>query len=150
MTSSTLKMLSSATSSAERRGTSATGGLGSQHWNSACCTPTAQRKVLTHRQSSHALNASVVRNCMSHCRSVCKDVFINHQSFLTSYRCPPRECHGAFKCQGDFVDSYAIGTLEECIEKCNDNVDCQWFTLEKSNDHCILYEECNDHFDCET
>ena len=63
--------------------------------------------------------------------------------------CPPRECHGSFKCQGDFVDSYAIGTLEECIEKCNDNVDCQWFTLEKSNDHCILYEECNDHFDSE-
>ena len=48
------------------------------------------------------------------------------------------------------MDSYAIGTLEECIEKCNDNVDCQWFTLEKSNDHCILYEECNDQFDCET
>ena len=65
-------------------------------------------------------------------------------------RCPARECHGAFKCQGDFVDSYAIATLEECIEACNDHVDCQWFTLEKSNDHCLLYEECNDQFDCET
>merc|ERR1711934_927034 len=28
--------------------------------------------------------------------------------------------------------------------------DCQWFTLEKANDHCILYEECDDQFDCET
>merc|ERR1711953_431293 len=65
-------------------------------------------------------------------------------------KCPARECHGAFKCQGDFVDSYAIATLEECIEACNDHVDCQWFTLEKSNDHCLLYEECNDQFDCET
>lgn len=65
-------------------------------------------------------------------------------------RCPARECHGAFKCKGDFVDSFAISTLEECIAKCNDMEDCQWFTLEKANDHCILYEECNDQFDCET
>merc|ERR1712008_199412 len=28
--------------------------------------------------------------------------------------------------------------------------DCKWFTLEKKNDHCILYEECEDQFDCET
>ena len=66
------------------------------------------------------------------------------------FRCPARECHGAFKCKGDFVDSFAIPTLEECISKCNEVEDCQWFTLEKANDHCILYEECNDQFDCET
>ena len=48
------------------------------------------------------------------------------------------------------MDSYAIATLEECIEKCHENEDCQWFTLEKANDHCIIYEECNDQFDCET
>ena len=72
------------------------------------------------------------------------------KSLLNSYRCPARECHGAFKCQGNFVDSYAIATLEECIEKCHENEDCQWFTLEKANDHCIIYEECNDQFDCET
>ena len=65
-------------------------------------------------------------------------------------RCPARECHGAFKCKGDFVDSFAIATLEACIEKCNHVEDCQWFTLEKKNDHCILYEECEDQFDCET
>jgi len=64
--------------------------------------------------------------------------------------CPARECHGAFKCKGVFVDSFAIPTLEECILKCNEVEDCQWFTLEKANDHCILYEECNDQFDCET
>ena len=66
------------------------------------------------------------------------------------FRCPARECHGAFKCKGDFVDSFAIPTLEECISKCNEVEDCLWFTLEKANDHCILYEECNDQFDCET
>jgi len=64
--------------------------------------------------------------------------------------CPARECHGAFKCKGDFVDSFAIATLEGCIEKCGEIEDCAWFTLEKSNDHCILYEECDDKFDCET
>jgi len=64
--------------------------------------------------------------------------------------CPSRECHGGFKCQGHFVDSYHIATLEECIEKCNNHVDCEWFTLEKDNDHCILYEECENQFDCDT
>ena len=73
----------------------------------------------------------------------------SYQMFFNP-RCPARECHGAFKCKGDFVDSFAISTLEECIAKCNDMEDCQWFTLEKANDHCILYEECNDQFDCET
>ena len=72
------------------------------------------------------------------------------QHMFSNPRCPARECHGAFKCKGVFVDSFAIGTLEECIAKCNDVEDCQWFTLEKANDHCILYEECNDQFDCET
>merc|ERR1712039_622580 len=57
---------------------------------------------------------------------------------------------GAFKCKGVFVDSFAIATLEGCIEKCGETEDCAWFTLEKSNDHCILYEECDDQFDCET
>ena len=64
--------------------------------------------------------------------------------------CPARECHGAFKCQGNVIDSFAIATLEECIEMCNYVLDCQWFTLEKAHDHCILYEECDDKFDCET
>ena len=39
-----------------------------------------------------------------------------------------------------------VPTLKACIEKCNHVEDCQWFTLEKKNNHCILYEECN----CET
>ena len=75
---------------------------------------------------------------------------VHIQQYFFCTRCPARECHGAFKCKGDFVDSYAIATLEECIEKCNEAEDCQWFTLEKANDHCILYEECDDQFDCET
>ena len=80
-----------------------------------------------------------------------KKIFTSHpKTLLNSYRCPARECHGAFKCQGNFVDSYAIATLEECIEMCNEVWDCQWFTLEKAHDHCILYEECDDKFDCET
>ena len=65
-------------------------------------------------------------------------------------RCPARECQGAFKCKGDFVDSFAIATFEECIKKCNEVEDCKWFTLEKKNDHCVLYEECEDQFDRET
>ena len=79
-----------------------------------------------------------------------KNLASTFSQLLNICRCPSRECHGSFKCQGDFVDSYDIATLEECIEKCNNHVDCQWFTLEKDNDHCILYEECENQFDCDT
>ena len=36
------------------------------------------------------------------------------------------------------------------MKKCLHDTDCNWFTLEKEHDNCILYEECHDQFDCET
>ena len=91
---------------------------------------------------------SILRLITHHFSIIIKGLLTSFDFFYSS--CPARECHGAFKCKGDFVDSFAIATLEECIEKCNEVVDCEWFTLEKANDHCILYEECDDQFDCET
>ena len=129
------------------RMTSAIGGHGSQPLSSACSLSTAQIMASIHLLLSPALTASVERRCK------CLDChfYINFYIVVVCFnRCPARECHGAFKCKGDFVDSFAIATLEGCIEKCGETEDCAWFTLEKSNDHCILYEECNDQFDCET
>ena len=134
------------------RMTSAIGGHGSQFLSSACSLSTAQIMASTHLLLSPALTASVERRCkylISHFPITLKTN--NSITVVVRFnRCPPRECHGAFKCKGDFVDSFAIATLEGCIEKCGETEDCAWFTLEKSNDHCILYEECNDQFDCET
>jgi len=64
--------------------------------------------------------------------------------------CPPRTCHGAFKCKGIFIDSFNIEHLEDCIGACNDNDDCMYFTLEKTHDHCVIYENCEEEIDCET
>ena len=57
-------------------------------------------------------------------------------------RCPARDCHGAFKCEGHFIDSFKIAHLEDCIKACSDKDECQWYTLEKTHNHCLLYEEC--------
>ena len=46
-------------------------------------------------------------------------------SILIHFRCPPRTCHGAFKCKGIFIDSFAIEHLEDCIGACNDNDVCK-------------------------
>ena len=131
---------------------SAIGGHGSQPLSCACSSSIAQIMASTHLLLSPALTASVERRCkylISHFPITPKTN--NSITVVVCFnRCPPRECHGAFKCKGDFVDSFAIATLEGCIEKCGETEDCAWFTLEKSNDHCILYEECNDQFDCET
>ena len=67
---------------------------------------------------------------------------------MTHFRCPARECHQPHKCQGDFVDSFKMSHLEECIEACKDNADCHFYTFEKASDHCVLYEECPDTIDC--
>merc|ERR1712223_118662 len=64
--------------------------------------------------------------------------------------CPARECHGAFKCKGIFIDSFEIAYLEDCIQACNDNDICMWYTLEKTHDHCVLYESCDVKNDCDT
>ena len=40
--------------------------------------------------------------------------------------------------------------LEDCMEKCKEHPSCNFFTLEKQNDHCILYEDCDVRIDCET
>ena len=66
------------------------------------------------------------------------------------YSCPARECHGAFMCKGNYIDSFRLEHLEDCMKKCLHDTDCMWFTLEKEHDNCILYEECHDQFDCET
>jgi len=65
--------------------------------------------------------------------------------------CPARECHGAFKCQDIFIDSFNdIDHLEDCLETCSDHSDCMWFTLEKTHNHCILYEGCEETLPCDT
>jgi len=65
--------------------------------------------------------------------------------------CPARECHQQFKCKGNFVDSFTMSKLEKCIIACNSNDQCNWYTLEKMHDHCILYEDCDLHDDhCDT
>ena len=67
-------------------------------------------------------------------------------------RCPARECHIPIKCEGHFVESHLLegGHLEDCIKICNDNSLCQWYTLEKSNNHCVLYGDCAVAKDCDT
>ena len=149
LTLNTPKMWSYATGSAGKR-KRVNGGLGSLNNSSACSLPTARRTVLIRRQLSLVLVALAAKNCTD------IECWPNQVSALICYglqnlrRCPARVCQGAFKCQGTFVDSHTIDTLEECIEKCTSDQDCQWFTLEKRNHHCILYEECNKQFNCDT
>ena len=71
--------------------------------------------------------------------------------FRPLIRCPARDCHEAVKCEGHFIDSFKIAHLEDCIKACSDDSDCQWYTLEKTNDHCLLYEECKKKMEsCDT
>ena len=40
--------------------------------------------------------------------------------------------------------------LEDCIKSCSDHPECNFFTMEKRDDHCLLYEDCEDSLPCET
>ena len=67
------------------------------------------------------------------------------------HRCPPRECHIPIKCKANFLNSYRLHHLEDCIKVCNDNPLCKWYTHEKTHDHCILYQEdCAQALECTT
>ena len=65
-------------------------------------------------------------------------------------RCPPHDCHEPHKCKGNFVDSFEIRHLEDCIKECNDNHHCKYYTLEKNMDHCVLYEDCHETTTCDS
>ena len=73
-----------------------------------------------------------------------------HFTFIAYIRCPARDCHGAFKCEGHFIDSFTISHIEDCIKACSDDVICMWYTLEKTHDNCVLYEDCDVKNDCST
>ena len=38
--------------------------------------------------------------------------------------------------------------LEDCIERCREHLQCNFFTIEKQNNHCVLYEDCGDTVRC--
>ena len=49
------------------------------------------------------------------------------------------------------MDSFIMTKLEECLIACNSNDKCNFYTLEKLHDHCILYEDCDVHDEsCDT
>ena len=78
------------------------------------------------------------------------DFWSQLSSWFLSHRCPARECHSPHKCKGNLVDSFTMSHLEDCISACGDRADCTHYTLEKTNDHCLLYEDCNETFACDT
>ena len=59
--------------------------------------------------------------------------------------CQARDCHQQHKCKGHFVDSFVISHIEDCIAVCNYHDNCNWYTLEKIHNYCMLYEDCNLH-----
>merc|ERR1712010_83220 len=67
--------------------------------------------------------------------------------------CPARECHSPNKCQGHVVEgpiSNKATHLEDCINICKDTVDCEYYTYEKKDDHCMLFKDCNSTISCDT
>ena len=123
----------------------ASGGPGSQHRTCACSLPIAQSLDIQMLES--AQTASVERDCECDHTEYTK---VSSYHSKIPFRCPARECHAPHKCRGHFIDSYKLANLEDCIRACNDNELCKWYTLEKSNDHCLLYEDCIPLNDCDT
>ena len=60
------------------------------------------------------------------------------------------ECLQPHKCQGNFVDSYEMSTVEECIHACDDSHDCRFYTLDRESGICVLYEDCQRTVFCES
>jgi len=67
--------------------------------------------------------------------------------------CPARECHSPDKCQGHVVEgpiSHKATHLEDCINICKDTVDCEYYTYDKKDDHCVIFKNCNTTISCDT
>jgi len=70
--------------------------------------------------------------------------------------CPARECALAQKCKGVFIDSFEVENVQACISKCVETDVCEFYTFEKKQKHCVLYEDCypdlvtNEFLPCDT
>ena len=126
----------------------ASGGHGNLKIRSAVSLPIALtlNKVQDIRTPDDAQTASV--DSESKHSSFCQSYFVIISA--TSSRCPARECHKQKKCDGFLVDSKKIAHLEECINYCKESVGCEWYTYDKKDDHCVMYEDCDTSTSCDT
>ncbi len=52
------------------------------------------------------------------------------------------QCWIPGQCNGAFVDQISAETSQQCLEACQDNQLCQWFTHDSDDSVCILLETC--------
>ncbi len=52
------------------------------------------------------------------------------------------QCFVQGQCTGVLLEGSTVSTSELCLEACQDNDDCQWFTFDSSSSSCYLLETC--------
>jgi hypothetical protein len=68
----------------------------------------------------------------------CADCLLGHRD------CAPSEtvCGESGACFGHFVASDAVQSEVECLEYCQAEASCQWYSFYRSSLNCVLTEDC--------
>ncbi len=63
---------------------------------------------------------------------------------------PDLVCNEPGQCLGSFVGTDAAADLNDCLEQCQDNEDCQWWSYDFSDGLCLFTRDCPEVDDCDT
>jgi len=54
------------------------------------------------------------------------------------------------RCQNKSLATNSTQSSKECLELCQTETACKWFTFDSSDSSCNMYGECNDLIGCNT
>ncbi len=64
--------------------------------------------------------------------------------------CEALQCFVEGECQGSYLDTDLVEDAEDCLEWCTETPDCQWFTYDSDDDHCVLTTNCVEIAECDS
>lgn len=89
----------------------------------------------THEQTGDL--CQLLSNCTEVVSSLCPTCYTGEPD------CQQVICSQPGTCQGEMVGEYYTDNEKQCLEKCQDLVDCSWYTYSESFRFCLLTSDCD-------
>ncbi len=99
------------------------------------CNSTDNCNFFTHEQTGDL--CQLLSNCSQVISSLCSTCYTGEKD------CPKVICSQVGLCQGELVTDLYTDTEDECLEKCVNEDDCDWYTYYESVRFCQLTSTCD-------
>ncbi len=99
------------------------------------CLSNFECNVFTHDQTTD--HCELLQDCSRVDPLLCSTCYTGEPD------CPKQICSQPGMCQGQPVGEMNSDSEDECLEKCFDNVDCNWYSYDNILEFCLLTSDCD-------